>query len=267
MSTVSSTLSSLSHSCGLIPFITAGSPNIESTEKALKILDACGADVIEIGLPYSDPLADGPVIQEASKQALNKGMNIDILLDLLKRVKGQINAPLVLFTYYNPVISRGILSFLVEVAEVGIAGIIIPDLPLEEADYILNLCNSLSIELILLVTPTSPIERVDQIICKSQGLIYVVSSTGVTGMRDEVNQSMENFVANIRRKTDKLIILGFGISKERHIKQISDWEIDGIVIGSAFVNCLASTSVDDGLQRLRVFCTSIKNTLIEKSLS
>nr|YP_009314676.1 Tryptophan synthase alpha subunit [Neoizziella asiatica]SCW23131.1 Tryptophan synthase alpha subunit [Neoizziella asiatica] len=262
MSRVSSTLRSLPYSCGLIPFITAGNPDIVSTEKALKILDSCGADIIEIGLPYSDPLADGPVIQQASKQALSQGMNFDMLLSLLHKINGHIRAPLVMFTYYNPLIARGILSFLTEIAAAGITGIIIPDLPLEEADYILDICNNLSIELILLVTPTSSKNRIDRIISKSQGVIYVVSSTGVTGLRDQINKNMQEFVASIRKKTDKLIILGFGISQEKHVRQIVQWEVDGIVIGSAFVNCLADTSVDNGLEKLKSFCTSVKNVIM-----
>ncbi len=266
MSIVSFTLGSLPYSCGLIPFITAGDPDLASTEKALKILDACGADIIEIGLPYSDSLADGPVIQQASKQALSRGMNFDMLLSLLHKMNGHIRAPLVLFTYYNPILARGILSFLHEIAAAGITGIIIPDLPLEEADYILEVCNNLSIELILLVTPTSSMDRVEQIISKSQGLIYVVSSTGVTGMRDQINQSMEEFVASIKKKTDKLIILGFGISNEKQVKQIAEWQVDGLVIGSAFVNCLSDTSSNHGLEKLRKFCISIKEVLTTSSV-
>nr|YP_009312834.1 Tryptophan synthase alpha subunit [Helminthora furcellata]SCW21088.1 Tryptophan synthase alpha subunit [Helminthora furcellata]SCW23948.1 Tryptophan synthase alpha subunit [Helminthora furcellata] len=261
MSIVSSTLSSLHYPCGLIPFITAGSPSINSTEKALLLLDQSGADIIEIGLPYSDPLADGPVIQEASSQALSQGMNLDILLDLLHRVKDNIQAPLVLFTYYNPVLSRGVAVFLQEIAAAGIKGIIIPDLPLEESDYVIEVCNALSIELILLVTPTSPSERIDNILDKSQGLIYVVSSTGVTGMRDEINNRMEDFIARIRLKTDKLIMIGFGISKDEHVRKIMNWNVDGIVIGSAFVNCLSDPNPDEGLKKLQDFCLSVGKTL------
>ena len=263
MSIVSSTLSSLPYSCALIPFITAGNPSIQSTATVLKILDNSGADVIEIGLPYSDPLADGPVIQESSQQALNYGMNFNVLLNILHEVNGKIRAPLVLFTYYNPIISRGILSFIKEAAGAGIKGIIVPDLPLEEADYMLGVCKGFSIELILLVTPTSPMHRVENIINKSQGIIYVVSSTGVTGMRSEINSEMEQFIKNIKKRTKKFIIIGFGISKRNHVKQIMNWNVDGIVIGSAFVNCLKEKKISDGLVKLQDLCLSMKEAIVE----
>nr|YP_009315493.1 Tryptophan synthase alpha subunit [Liagora brachyclada]SCW24151.1 Tryptophan synthase alpha subunit [Liagora brachyclada] len=263
MSTVSSAISSLPYSCALIPFITAGNPNIQSTENILKLLDNSGADVIEIGLPYSDPLADGPVIQEASQEALKQGMNFDVLLGILHQVNGQIRAPLVLFTYYNPVVSRGVLSFVKEIAAAGIKGIIIPDLPLEEADYLLEICNTFSIELILLVTPTSSPERIESIIDKSQGVIYIVSSTGVTGMRKKINSEMKEFIQSIKAKTNKLIIMGFGISQKKHVEQIIQWDVDGIVIGSAFVNCLADPNVSEGLSKLQSLCQSMKDTIID----
>nr|YP_009315697.1 Tryptophan synthase alpha subunit [Trichogloeopsis pedicellata]SCW24355.1 Tryptophan synthase alpha subunit [Trichogloeopsis pedicellata] len=263
MAIVSSTLSKLQYRCGLIPFITAGTPDIESTVKALRVLDTSGADLIEIGLPYSDPLADGPVIQEASKQALRQGMNFDVLIELLENVRGTISAPLILFTYYNPILVRGTHSFLETIANVGIKGLIIPDLPLEEADYILDICSSLSIELILLITPTSSISRIENIVRKSQGLIYIVSSTGVTGMRDIINNKMENFIANIRSKTDKQLIIGFGISQTKHVEQIMKWDIDGIVIGSAFVNRLLD--INNGLSKVEDFCLSIKHVIQQNS--
>nr|YP_009313857.1 Tryptophan synthase alpha subunit [Hommersandiophycus borowitzkae]SCW22111.1 Tryptophan synthase alpha subunit [Hommersandiophycus borowitzkae] len=261
MARVSSTLSSLQKRCGLIPFITAGSPNIEGTEQALKILDKSGADIIEIGLPYSDPLADGPIIQGASNEALKHGMNFDILLELLHNVRDSLQTPLVLFTYYNPIIARGILPFVEAIAEAGIQGLIVPDLPLEEADYMLDICHSLSIELILLITPTSSIKRINSIIEKSQGVIYIVSSTGVTGMRESINQDMQTFISTIRSRTDKLLIIGFGISNLKHVQQIMNWDIDGIVIGSAFVNRLSNPDLNCGLNDMEHFCLSVNQTL------
>nr|YP_009314060.1 Tryptophan synthase alpha subunit [Izziella formosana]SCW22314.1 Tryptophan synthase alpha subunit [Izziella formosana] len=262
MSIVSSTLNALPYSCALIPFVTAGNPSVESTAEVLKLLDNSGADVIEIGLPYSDPLADGPVIQEASQKALSQGMNFDVLLSVLHGVEGQIRAPLVLFTYYNPIVSRGTQSFVKEIADAGIKGMIIPDLPLEEADYMLRICNLFSIELILLVTPTSPADRVDNIINKSQGIIYVVSSTGVTGMRREISGEMEKFVQRIKARTNKLVIIGFGISEQKHIKQIMHWDVDGIVVGSAFVNCLSESQAPHGLSLLKDLCLSMKDAIV-----
>nr|YP_009314471.1 Tryptophan synthase alpha subunit [Liagoropsis maxima]SCW22725.1 Tryptophan synthase alpha subunit [Liagoropsis maxima] len=267
MTTISQTLNSLQNQCGLIPFITAGIPNLASTENALKLLDNSGADIIEIGLPYSDPLADGPIIQQASTKALQQGVTFDKLLHLLNNIHDKIKAPLILFTYYNPILARGIFRFLQDIADSGIKGLIIPDLPLEEADYVINVCSQLSLELILLVTPTSSVDRVNSIISKSQGLIYVVSSTGVTGLRENVKLEMKDFVRNIKSKTDKLLILGFGISQLRHVEQVARWDIDGVVIGSAFVKCLSDENHQEGLAKLEKFCCSVKETLIHRGIS
>nr|YP_009315290.1 Tryptophan synthase alpha subunit [Yamadaella caenomyce]SCW23745.1 Tryptophan synthase alpha subunit [Yamadaella caenomyce] len=261
MAIISSTLKSVKDKCGLVPFITAGSPTIDVTEQAVKLLDQEGADVIEIGLPYSDPLADGPIIQKASKQALEQGVTLEIVLNTISKVYTKINAPIVLFTYYNPILSKGINIFLEQIAQSGVRGLIIPDLPLEEADYIADICQAWSIELILLVTPTSSMSRVEAVIEKSQGTIYIVSSTGVTGLRENVNQEMLDFVSKIRSRTDKSLILGFGISKVQHVETVANWSINGIVIGSAFVNRLANCDAYQGLQDVRRFCGSIKSVL------
>nr|YP_009314882.1 Tryptophan synthase alpha subunit [Scinaia undulata]SCW23337.1 Tryptophan synthase alpha subunit [Scinaia undulata] len=265
MSTISQILKSRVDRCALIPFITAGYPNIEITESALRILDHEGADIIELGLPYSDPLADGPIIQEASKHALSDGMTFNKLLELLDRVNGEIKAPLVLFTYYNPILARGIEVFLEEVSCAGIKGLIVPDLPLEEADYVISLCTKFSLELILLVTPASPTNRIAKIVEKAQNIIYVVSSTGVTGLRSNINLEMKDFIHDIKSVTSKSLILGFGISNADHVSQISRWEIDGIVIGSAFVKCLMHSDYKQGLDKLQIFCRTIKESIIERS--
>lgn len=261
MTIISQTLSSLNGRCALIPFITAGNPNLAETESALQILDKEGADVIELGLPYSDPLADGPIIQEASKKALEQGVNLDKILILLHKIKHSINAPIVFFTYYNPILARGIDRYLSDIASAGVKGLIVPDLPLEEADYIMNLCSHYGIELILLITPVSSSERIVKILDKAQGIIYVVSSTGVTGIRDEIRKDMEEFIQSIKMKTNKSIILGFGISNQEHVTQVSKWEIDGIVMGSAFVRCLLADTRIERLGRLQKFCASISQVL------
>lgn len=264
MTAISQTLDSLNGRCALIPFITAGDPNLEDTEYALKILDKEGADIIELGLPYSDPLADGPIIQEASKKALQGGVTLDKILYLLEQIHATISAPLVFFTYYNPILARGMDQFLADIAKAGVKGLIVPDLPLEEADYLMNLCNKYAIELILLITPMSSPERIDKILAKSQGTIYVVSSTGVTGIRQEVKQDMEQFIKRIKNKTNKLLILGFGISTQEHVAQVSEWDINGIVMGSAFVKCLSADTQSKRLDRLQQFCSSISKVLTSK---
>nr|SCW22929.1 Tryptophan synthase alpha subunit [Nemalion sp. H.1444] len=266
MTIILNTLQSLQGRCGLIPFITAGSPHLESTREALKLLDSSGADIIEVGLPYSDPLADGPVIQQASKTALQQGMTLNKLLQLLEEVSSEIKAPLVLFTYYNPVLARGTFTFLQDIAKVGIKGIIIPDLPIEEADYVNTLCSHLSLELILLITPTSSDVRINNIISKSQGVIYVVSSTGVTGVRSTIESSMAEFISNIKSKTNKLLILGFGISQAKQVEQVTQWDIDGVVIGSAFVKWLENSNQTEGLNNMRNFCLSMRRAIANSTI-
>ena len=262
MTTIKQALTSLGSKRALIPFITAGSPDLETTEKALYILDKEGADVIEIGLPYSDPLADGPVIQEASKNALEKGVTFEQVLNLLDRSSNNLKAPIILFTYYNPILARGINRFLLEISKAGVKGLIVPDLPLEEADYILSICAKFSIELILLITPVSSEDRIDKILTKSQGIVYVVSSTGVTGIKNEIKNEMQYFIEKIKRKSDNTIILGFGISTKEHVQQVSLWDINGIVIGSAFVKRLLTGSKSEKLNELKLFCASINQTLL-----
>lgn len=262
MTVISQTLNSLKGRCALIPFITAGSPNLIDTEHALKILDKGGANIIELGLPYSDPLADGPIIQAASKKALDNGVNLDKILDLLRNMIDTLNAPLVFFTYYNPILARGIEKFLSEIAQVGVKGLIVPDLPLEESDYLMTLCRRYDIELILLITPMSSEDRINKIIEQSQGTIYIVSSTGVTGIRQEVKTEMEEFIKKIKMKTNKQLILGFGISTGEHVAKVLNWDIDGIVMGSAFVKCLSADTQEERLSNLKSFCESINSILV-----
>lgn len=262
MKTISQTLNSLQAKCALIPFITAGDPHLSVTEQAVKILDSEGADVIEIGLPYSDPLADGPIIQEASKKALAGGVTVDQVFDLLSRVHNSIDAPIVLFTYYNPILARGINTFLEDLSLSGAKGLIVPDLPLEEADYVITVCRKYNLELILLITPVTSSQRIDKILSKAQGIIYIVSSTGVTGLRQEIKQEMKSFIQCVKEKSDQKLIIGFGISSQDHVQKVSQWNIDGIVMGSAFVKCLSDENPKEGLVRLKTFCSQIKASFL-----
>nr|QCI09035.1 Tryptophan synthase alpha subunit [Inkyuleea mariana] len=258
MNIVSKILRGKGSSCALIPFITAGYPNIDMTLQALYTLDNQGADIIELGIPYSDALADGPIIQESSKIALQQGVYLDQVLHILNIASPTLNAPIVIFSYYNPILARGLAKFIIEISNSGAKGLIIPDLPLEETDYLIELCFRYNIELILFIAPTSSQHRISSILSKSPGCIYLVSSTGVTGMRDEINSQINDLSYTIKSKTDKLIILGFGISNPDQASKISKWNIDGIVIGSAFVKTLSNKSQVDGIKELGNFCKSIK---------
>jgi tryptophan synthase alpha chain len=244
--------------CALIPFITAGDPDLATTAEALRILDRQGADIIELGVPYSDPLADGPVIQAAATRALAAGTKLEDVLAMLKEVAPTLQAPIVLFTYYNPILNRGIETFLSEVKAAGVKGLVVPDLPLEEADTLLKPAAAFGIELILLVAPTSPTERIKAIAAQSQGFIYLVSTTGVTGMRNQVEGRVRDLLLMLRQVTDKPIGVGFGISQPDQAKVMMEWGADGVIVGSAFVKRLNEGSTVEGLRSIGEFCQSLK---------
>lgn len=244
--------------CALIPFITAGDPDLKTTAEALRVLDKSGADMIELGVPYSDPLADGPTIQAAATRALQKGVRWDNVLEMIKDVAPQLKAPLILFTYYNPILNRGIEAFLKEIAEAGVQGLVVPDLPLEEAESLLKPAAAIGIEVILLVAPTSPKERIEAIAHQSQGFIYLVSVTGVTGMRTQIESRVQDILQQMRTVTDKPIGVGFGISEPEQAKQVKDWGADAVIVGSAVVKRLAEGTPAEGLAAIGEFCQSLK---------
>lgn len=248
--------------CALIPFITAGDPDLETTEEALKVLDRAGADIIELGVPYSDPLADGPTIQAAATRALAKGTHLDDVLNLVERVSPTIAAPIVLFTYYNPILHRGIEAFIEKIAAVGAKGLVVPDLPLEESEALIAVTEKYGIELILLVAPTSPHDRIKAIVEKSRGFIYLVSVTGVTGTRTTVASRVEELIVEMRQETDKPIGVGFGISSPEQAKQMRDWGADAAIVGSAIVKRLAEGTPAEGLVAIESFCTELKAVLV-----
>lgn len=249
--------------CALIPFITAGDPDLETTGKALRILEQAGADLIELGVPYSDPLADGPVIQAAATRALQRGVKLEDVLALVKEVNQDITAPLILFTYYNPIHYRGIEAFVAQIAAAGVQGLVVPDLPLEEAENLLQATAEKGIALTLLVAPTSPLERITAIARQSQGFIYLVSVTGVTGMRGEVQGRVEDLLASLREVTDKPIGVGFGISTPQQARQVKQWGADAAIVGSAFVKRLAAGTPAEGLAATAEFCRSLKQALLK----
>lgn len=261
MNTISHILNTQTNKCALIPFITAGYPNIEATIQAMKELDYQGADIIELGIPYSDALADGPVIQSASLVAIKQKVYIDQVLFILQKVCKNISAPIIVFTYYNPILKRGINLFIQQISLAGAKGLIIPDLPLEEADDLILICHKNQIELILFVAPTSSLYRIDLITQKSPGCIYLVSSTGVTGKRTDISVATLKLANYIKQVSNKLIMLGFGISTPSQAKNLSKWNVDGLVIGTAFVQKLAKCGDDNNMKELRSFCKSIRQAI------
>jgi tryptophan synthase alpha chain len=248
--------------CALIPFITAGDPDLTTTAQALRLLDREGADLIELGVPYADPLADGPVIQGAATRALQRGVVLEDVLQIVREVSGEIKAPIILFTYYNPIFYRGAESFLEKIAAAGVKGLVVPDLPLEEAENLMQLATDRGIEVILLVAPTSPQERIEAIAAKSQGFIYLVSVTGVTGMRGELQDRVRELVSSLRSVTDKPIGVGFGISGPEQAQKVKEWGADGVIVGSAFVKRLAQGTPQEGLAETVELCRSLKQAIV-----
>lgn len=248
--------------CALIPFITAGDPDLETTAEALRILDRNGADFIELGVPYSDPLADGPVIQAAATRALQKGTKLEQVLDIVADVSPSLQAPIILFTYYNPILHRGIKSFLETIAAVGVRGLVVPDLPLEEAEELITTAASFNIEVILLVAPTSSQDRIEAIARQSQGFIYLVSVTGVTGIRSQIQDRVQHLITDLRNVTDKPIGVGFGISGPEQARQVKQWGADAVIVGSAFVKLLAEGSPAEGLQAIEQLSKDLKAAIV-----
>jgi len=247
--------------CALIPFITAGDPDLETTAKALQVLDRSGADMIELGVPYSDPWADGPVIQAAATRALQRGTTLERVLEMLKSIIPSLRSPIILFTYYNPILHRGIDKFLQQVQEAGVAGLVVPDLPLEESAGLIKPAAQRGIDLILLVAPTSDHERIEAIAHASGGFIYLVSVTGVTGMRTQMQGRVFDLLQQIRHVTDKPIGVGFGISEPEQARQVREWGADAAIVGSAVVKRLAEGTPEQGLEAIGQFCQSLKTAL------
>ncbi|PNH12743.1 Tryptophan synthase alpha chain [Tetrabaena socialis] len=242
-----------------IPFICAGDPDLETTSLALRKLDEIGADVIELGVPYSDPLADGPVIQGAATRALEKHTTLDRVIEMVRRTAPGMKAPLVMFTYYNPIMRKGLEKFCQTIKDAGASGLLVPDIPLEETVLVRAACEAAGIELVLLATPTTPQPRMRAIAHASQGFVYLVSVTGVTGMKETVESRVEGLVSSLKEVTDKPICVGFGVSRPEHAQQIVAWGADGVICGSALVKALGeSGSPAAGLQAMEVLARSLR---------
>lgn len=246
----------------LIPYITAGDPDLSTTAEALKVLDSCGCDIIELGVPYSDPLADGPVIQAAATRSLTRGTDLNGILSMLKEVVPQLSCPIALFTYYNPILKRGVEKFMSTVKDIGIHGLVVPDVPLEETEILRREALKANIEMVLLTTPTTPQDRMKSIVEASEGFVYLVSSIGVTGARASVSDRVQTLLREIKEATTKPVAVGFGISKPEHVKQVAGWGADGVIVGSAMVKVLGEAkSPEEGLKELEIFTKSLKSAL------
>lgn len=219
-----------------IPFITCGDPDLATTEAVVRVAVENGADLIELGIPFSDPTAEGPVIQGANLRALNGGIKTDMIFEFVKKIRVDIQIPMVFMTYANVVYSYGAEKFISNCKEVGIDGLILPDLPFEEKDEFLPICHKYGVDLISLIAPTSA-NRISMIAKEAEGFIYLVSSLGVTGTRSEITTDLGSIVKVIRENTDIPCAIGFGISTPEQAKKMADLS-DGAIVGSAIIKQL-----------------------------
>ena len=247
----------------LMPFVMAGDPNIEITSEILLKLQEKGADLIELGIPYSDPLADGPIIQLSASRALNSGTTSKKVFQLLASLKGKLNIPIILFTYFNPILSFGLQNFCELASKVGVAGLIIPDLPLEEAVKFSKIISTYSLDLILLVAPTTPFERMKMISKKTKGFTYLVSVTGVTGERNKMENRVENLITKLKEISINPVAVGFGISSPEHVKKVRKWGADGVIIGSAFVKRISNSDTREVVNQIGNFCEDMRKAADE----
>lgn len=217
-----------------IPYIMAGDPDLDTTTEQVLMLEKCGADIIELGVPFSDPLADGPTIQRAAERALNAGITLRKIIPFVKNLRQQTQIPIVLMTYYNPVFKYGEKQFIEDAVNAGVDGVIIPDLPPDEASDFIDLSHKSNLDTIFLVAPTSTENRVKKIIAASSGFIYYVSITGTTGSKLVLHETFMEHLALIRSLTTKPIAVGFGVSTPEEAYKVSR-VADGVIIGSAIV--------------------------------
>ena len=225
-----------------IPFITCGDPDMNTTLEVVRAAAENGADIIELGIPFSDPTAEGPVIQGANIRALKAGVTTDKVFDMVKNLRESVSVPLVFMTYANVVFSYGTERFLTKCESVGINGLILPDVPFEEKEEFSAACKAHDVALISMIAPTSE-DRIAMIARQAEGFIYVVSSLGVTGVRSEITTDLRSIVAAIRRNTDTPCAIGFGISTPLQAKNMAEIA-DGVIVGSAIIKILEKYGQD-----------------------
>jgi tryptophan synthase alpha chain len=249
--------------CALMPFLMAGDPDLERTRAVLLALQAAGADMIELGIPYSDPLADGPVIQAAASRALASATTPGKVLEMLGSLRGELTIPVILFTYSNPLLNRGMEAFCRAAAAAGAAGLVVPDLPLEEAERLSAIAAAEGLDLVLLVAPTTPADRMGRIAAASRGFTYLVSVTGVTGVRTSIETRVEGLVQQLKGMGPTPVAVGFGIAGPEQARQVRDWGADGAIVGSALVKVMAEacTQQQDVAAAAGAFCTELRRAL------
>jgi tryptophan synthase alpha chain len=256
-----SRITSAFQSChkALIPYVTVGYPSIESTMKVVPLLASSGCDLVELGIPFSDPLADGVTIQKASFCALESGVTPELCLEVARELSQKVNIPLVFMTYFNPVFSYGLEEFCNACTRSGIDGLIIPDLPPDEGSELEIISQKDNIDLVYLLAPTSSKARIRLVAEKSRGFIYLVSVTGVTGVRDSLPPGLDAFVARVRKIAAQPLCVGFGISTTEQAKRVAQIA-DGVIVGSRVIQLMEA---DDNLVSVSNFIQELRQALDE----
>ena len=257
---MSNIASAFDHGKAFIAFITCGDPDLETTGECVRAAVRNGADLIELGIPFSDPTAEGPVIQEANLRALQGGVTTDLIFDFVKELRKDVTVPLVFMTYANVIFSYGAEKFISTCEKIGIDGLILPDLPFEEKEEFLPLCRKYHVDLVSLIAPTSE-NRVAMIAREAEGFIYLVSSLGVTGTRSEITTDLKPIIRTIRENAKVPVAIGFGISQPEQAKAMAAIS-DGAIVGSAIEKILAQYG-KDAPEHIGVYVNSMKKAVIE----
>jgi len=260
VSRIASIFNQLGH-VALIPYVTVGYPSIEATLKVVPLLASSGCNIVELGIPFSDPLADGATIQKASFYALQNGITLKLCFEVAKQLSQTVEIPLVFMTYFNLVFSYGLEEFCSACTRSGIDGLIIPDLPPEESSELEAITQRQSLDLIYLLAPTSTEERIRLVAERSRGFIYLVSVTGVTGVRDRLPTNLEAFVAKVRKVITQPLCVGFGISTPEQARQVAR-VADGVIIGSRIIQLMEA---EDDLTSVGNFIKELRHALDELS--
>ena len=243
-----------------IPYLTAGDPSLDITQDLVLALEKAGADVIELGVPFSDPIADGPVIQRATERALHNGVTLQGVLELGKNIREKSEIPLVLFSYFNPLLNHGLEKLARDAASAGFDGILATDLTVEESEVFSRTMRSAGLNTVFLVAPTSSPERMKKIAGASTGFLYAVSRTGVTGETQELAGDLKQFLQTLRTHTTSPIAVGFGISRPEHVRAV--WqEADGAIVGSSVVKEVEQNiGKPDLVERVAAFASWLKDS-------
>ena len=238
-----------------IPYIMAGDPNIKRTGELIRVLEDCGADIIELGVPFSDPLADGPTIQQAAQRALDEGVTLSTVIGLVAEIRITTQIPIILMTYYNPIFKYGEERFVRDATAAGVDGIIVPDLPPDEAGNLMKYSRKSGLDTIFLLAPTSTEDRIQKVARASKGFIYYVPMTGITGSKLSLDASFESHIARIRKVSDKPVAVGFGISTPEEAAVLSRFA-DGVIVGSAIVKRVQAPDSE-----LKNYLLSLRNAI------